>query len=239
MSLLELDRVGKRYRSGDLERVVLRDVSLDVQPGELTVIFGLRGSGRSTLLRIAAGIESPDDGTVRFDGRDLASAAEEVLGDGIGFCQRSPFSRGSRSVLELVMLSLLARGVPGAGARLTASRALEQAGVAHASSASLSGLDTDEAMRVGIARVLALAPRVLIIDDPIQGVDLLQRDALLGLLRSLANEGIAVLVSSGESTALSGADQTLSLSDGELRGPPPSELAPVLPMRRAARRAGA
>jgi ABC-type multidrug transport system ATPase subunit len=239
MSLLELDGVAKRYRSGDLERVVLRDVSLNLQAGELTVVFGLRGSGRSTLLRVAAGIEPPDEGVVRFDGRDLGSHADEVLGEGIGFCQRSPFSHGSRSTLELVIVALLARGVPGARARLTASRALERAGVSHASSTPVAGLDTDEAMRVAIARVLALEPRVVVIDDPIQGVDLLQRDSLLGLLRSLADEGVAVLVSSGESTALSGADQTLSLSDGELRGPPPSELAPVLPLRRAAQRAGA
>lgn len=239
MSLLELDGVTKRYRSGDLDRVVLRDVSLILHPGELTVVFGLRGSGRSTLLRIAAGIEPPDSGVVRFDGRDLAADAEEVLGEGIGFCQRSPFSHGSRSALELVIVALLARGVPGARARLTASRALERAGVAHASATSVASLDTDETMRVAIARVLALEPRVVVIDDPIQGVDLLQRDSLLALLRSLANEGVAVLASSGESTALSGADQTLSLSDGELRGPPPSELAPVLPLRRAAQRAGA
>jgi ABC-type multidrug transport system ATPase subunit len=239
MSMLELDGVGKRYRSGDLERVVLRDVSLNLQAGELTVVFGLRGSGRSTLLRVAAGIEPPDEGVVRFDGRDLGAHADEVLGEGIGFCQRSPFSHGSRSTLELVIVALLARGVPGARARLAAARALERAGVAHASATPVAGLDTDEAMRVAIARVLALEPRVVVIDDPIQGVDLLQRDSLLGLLRSLAHQGVAVLVSSGESTALAGADQTLSLSDGELRGPPPRELAPVLPLRRAARRAGA
>jgi ribose transport system ATP-binding protein len=88
-----------------------------------------------------------------------------------------------------------------------------------------------------IARVLALTPRLLVIEDPIQGVDLLERDGILQLLRSIANDGVAVLLSTGESTGLSGADQALSLSEGELRGPPPSELAPVLALHRTARRA--
>ena len=76
MSLLELERVAKRYRDGQLERVVLREVSLDLDGGELAVVWGLRRSGRSTLLRVAAGIEAPDEGVVRFDGRDLAVHGE-------------------------------------------------------------------------------------------------------------------------------------------------------------------
>jgi ABC-type lipoprotein export system ATPase subunit len=239
MSLLELERVAKRYRRGELERQVLRDVCLQIDPGELAVVWGLRGSGRSTLLRLAAGIESPDSGVVRFDGRDLAKHAEKVLGAGIGFCQRPPLATGYRPALELVMTPLLASGVAPRQARLKASRALEHAGAADYADVRASALETDEALRVAIARVLALAPRLLVIDDPIHGVDLLRRDGLLGLLRSLADSGLAVLVSTGDSTALSGADLTLSLSQGVLRGPPASELAPVLPLRRAAQRGGA
>jgi ABC-type sugar transport system ATPase subunit len=69
-------------------------------------------------------------------------------------------------------------------------------------------------------------------------VDLLQRDGILSLLRSLADDGVAVLASTGESTALRGADRTLTLSEGELRGPPARGLATVLPLRAAVRRAG-
>lgn len=240
MSLLELDRVAKRYRDGQLERVVLREVSLQIDSGELTVVWGLRGSGRSTFLRLAAGIEAPDTGVVRFDGRDLKRHGEEVLGAGIGYCQKTLPRDASQSVLEVVMVSLLARGISPQQARSRAREALERTGADGCAALALSVLDTAESVRVALARVLALEPRLLVIDDPIQGVDLLERDGILLLLRALADDGVAVLASTGESTGLTGADCSLTLSEGELRGPPPQELAPVLALRRpAVRRTGA
>ena len=88
--LLELEEVSKRYGRG-LGAIVLRDVSLALEPGELVAIWGRRRSGRSTLLRIAAGIERPDAGVVRFQGSDLAGPRGDVLGGGIGYCQGSFF----------------------------------------------------------------------------------------------------------------------------------------------------
>jgi len=240
MSLLALEGVRRCRREGDLERIVLREVNLQIDPGELAVVWGLRGCGRSTLLRIAAGIEAPDAGVVRFEGRDLRNHGEEMLGAGIGYCQKRLPSGGSEPALDLVMVSLLARGLAAPLARSRASESLERAGAEDCAMLPVSALERSESVRVTLARVLALDPRLLVIDDPIAGVDLGERDGILALLRSLADEGIAVLASSGDATALSGADRALTLSEGEMRGPPPSELAPVLELRRgAARRASA
>jgi ABC-type lipoprotein export system ATPase subunit len=231
MSVLELQRVAKRYRDGQLERVVLREVSLQVDGGELTVVWGLRGCGRSTLLRLAAGVEAPDDGVVLFEGRDLARHGENALGAGIGYCQKS-LGGGSQIVLDVVMVALLAAGVSPAHARSRAYEALERARVSSCATLRVSALDVGETVRVALARVLAHAPRLLVVDDPIQGVDLLDRDGILALLRSLADDGLAVLASTREATGLAGADRTLALSAGELRGPPLAELAPVVELRR-------
>ncbi len=233
MSLLELDRVSKSYRDGQLERLVLGEVSLEIEAGELSMIWGLRGCGRSTLLRVAAGIEPPDNGVVRFDGRDLASYHDDVLGTGIGYCQ-SALGNGSQLVLEVVMMPLLASGVAPSAARSRARGALERVGVVANATLRVSALDTAERVRVSVGRVLAHEPRVVVIDDPIQGVDLLERDGILALLRSFAEEGMAVLASTADSTGLAGADRTLTLGDGELRGPPLQDLAPVLALRRRA-----
>jgi len=94
-------------------------------------------------------------------------------------------------------------------------------------------------VRVAIARTLALEPAILVIDEPTRGVDLLERDGILALLRSLADEGITVLASTRDSTGLAGADRALVISEGELRGAPPAELATVLPLRRPAGRRAA
>src|SRR5580693_8559397 len=98
MSVLALERVSRRHRRGDREHVVLRDVSLQVDSGELVATWGLRRSGRSTLLRIAAGIEPPDAGLVRFAGAPLKDG--DALGDGIGFCRRAPRGGEGRGVLD-------------------------------------------------------------------------------------------------------------------------------------------
>jgi putative ABC transport system ATP-binding protein len=240
MTLLALEHVGKRYSDGPRERVALRDVSMQLDAGQLGVIWGLRRSGRSTLLRLAAGIEAPDNGSVRFDGRDLAAERHTLLGDGIGYAQKVFAWDHSLTVLEVVTVALLARGVEQGEAGSRARSALERTGAASAATLAPGELDTAEAVRVELARALVLEPRLLIVDEPTKGVDLLERDEILLLLRSLAEEGTGVLMSTGESTALAGADRAFALGDGELRSasvpevPQAAELADVLPLRRAA-----
>lgn len=237
MSLLALTGVGKRYGEGARERVVLRDVSLELERGELAAVWGMRRSGRSTLLRVAAGIEAPDAGVVCFEGRDLAHDGESALGAGIGYCQKTSRSAEGQTVLDEAMVGLLARGVAPAAARARARAALERTGSDGCASLRLGELDGGEAIRVALARTLALRPRLLVVDEPVKGVDLLERDEILLLLHSLAADGIGVLVSVGDSTELSGADRTFALGDGELRAGPTPELAPVVALRRSASQA--
>jgi ABC-type multidrug transport system ATPase subunit len=239
MSLLELEAVSKRYGGPARERRMLSEVTLELEAGELVVVWGLKGSGRSTLLRVAAGIEAPDSGTVRFEGRDLAEHGEDLLGGGVGYCERTFRHAEGEGVLEQVAVGLLARGVAPRDARARARRSLARVGAQEAVGQRLATLDEGEGVRVAIARTLALEPALLVIDEPIKGVDLLERDGILALLRSLADEGIAVLASTGESTGLAGADRGLVLSEGELRGAPPAELATVVPLRRPAGRRAA
>jgi ABC-type multidrug transport system ATPase subunit len=233
MSLLALKAVSKSYCDGPREHLVLRDVSLELEAGELVVVWGLRRSGRSTLLRVACGIEAPDSGTVHFDGLDLAAAGGGLLGAGIGYCQKNFRSNEGRTALDEATVSLLARGVPPAAARLRARAALVRTGAEHCATLRLGELDSAETVRVALARTLALQPRMLAIDEPVAGVDLIERDGILALLRSLADDGTTVFASTGESTGLSGADRALSLGEGQLRSSPVPELAPVVALRRA------
>jgi len=230
--LLVLENVTQRYRQGSRVRVALNDVSLVVEPGELVGVWGTRRSGRSTLLRVAAGIELAQEGRVMFAGRDLARHRDEVLGGEIGFCQMSFASVEGGCVGEQVAAPLLARRVAPAVARCRAEAMLERAGVADCAWRDPCELDPAEVARVSIARALMTDPGLLVVDEPTSGVGAVARDPLLALLRSVANEGCAVLMSVGEASELSGVDRAMSMVEGVLRGAAESASADVLPLRR-------
>jgi ABC-type sugar transport system ATPase subunit len=234
MALLELERVGKRFGRGSAERVALHEVSLELERGELVGVWGRRRSGRSTLLRVAAGIERPDEGHVRIQGHDLSGARAEELRAGARFCRRSFRAADGNTVLEQLITGQLTRGASPAQARTHARRALARLDAQHAASLRPGELDGAEATKVAIARAIVTEPKLLVIDEPTLGVELSARDQILTLLRELADEGIAVLYSATDTSSLTGADRALSLAKGSLGGELHApELAPVLPLRRA------
>jgi ABC-type sugar transport system ATPase subunit len=221
-----------RYGRGSRELRVLHDVSLQLDAGELAAIWGRRRSGRSTLLRVAAGVETPDAGVVRFEGHDLSDRRAEWRRGGIRYCRKAFRPGQGEFVLDQLMTGQLTRGVSSTRARAHARDALERVGARQSAALRPAELDNAEAGLVAIARALVHQPKLLLIDEPTLGVDLAVRDRTLSLLRSLADDGIAVLMSTGETTCLSGADRALSLSKGELRGKLNlPELAPVVPLR--------
>jgi lipoprotein-releasing system ATP-binding protein len=233
MTLLEMRRVSKSHMHRSRRIEVLREVSLEIDAGELVAVWGLRRSGRSTLLAVAAGVGQPDAGEVLFDGVDLNGRGATALGDGVGYCRQGVGVPNGRTVIDNVRAGLLARGVQVPDAHLRAHRALERVGVEQCGELMLGDLDGAEAVRVAIACALVLGPRLLVIDEPTKGVDLLQRDEIVLLLRSLADEGIAILVGDGDGSGLSDADRSLSLAGGELRGKTSPEVGALLPLQRA------
>lgn len=231
MTLLSMENVVKRYRRGRREFIALRGVSLAIEAGELVVVLGTGKSGRSTLLRLAAGLERPDEGVVRLCGRDMAVSTGAV-GRQVAYCRFTFSPMEGERVIEHVAAGLLAQRMPSVPAARRAERALERAGVAHCAHMEPYELDGAECVRVGIARALAVEPKLLVIDDPTSGVGVLQADPLLRLLRSIADDGIAVLMCTDDATCISGADRALSLDDGKLRGETrPAVSGEVVPLR--------
>jgi ABC-type ATPase involved in cell division len=239
MSLLSIKHVTKRHGRGRIERLALRDVSLEIEPGEMVAVWGLRRSGRTTLVRIAAGMERPDEGTVFFAGQDLARRRDKILGSEIG-CAQFHFSPGEGgSVLDQVADGLLSERISIRAARRRAKEALVGVGAEGCAGFSPRELDAGETVRVALARALVVAPRLLVVDEPTNGVDLLDRDPILKLLRSIANSGVAVLMTTGDGAALAGVDRVFTLDHGELRGGASQPPASVSPLRRASSRASA
>jgi ABC-type methionine transport system ATPase subunit len=219
MTLLALERISKSHWRGRHEIVVLDDVSLELEAGELVAVFGQRAAGKSTLLRIAAGIEAPDAGCVRFEGRELGAGRLRRLTGihaRIGWVGRQgPFASGMR-MLDHVALPLL-RAVAAAEAERRATRALKRVGIADLAGARWHELSDAERTLVTIAHAIARDPKLLLADDPTSGLGLEERETVLALLRSIAEErGMAVLATVPEIPDALRSHRVMSLGDGEL-----------------------
>jgi ABC-type multidrug transport system ATPase subunit len=229
VSLFALEHATKRFTSGQRETLALRDVSLELRAGECVAIYGLRRSGRTTLLRVAAGILPLDAGVVRLEGCDLAERTGQVLGVEIGYYSAVFDPAHGGSVVDHVALALLARGVGRTRARAQAEEALERAGASDCAHLDPRDLHVDELVRAGIARALVPAPRLLLLDEPTNGVDVHERDAIVALLRGLADRGTAILMTAGE--PLAGPDRVLALDGGQLRGDATPDTEGILVLR--------
>jgi predicted ABC-type transport system involved in lysophospholipase L1 biosynthesis ATPase subunit len=207
--------------------VVLDDVWLQVDAGEAVGVWGMRRSGKSTLLRVAAGIEPVDGGSVRFDGRDLAAlgareraqlwrreiALVSAASSGAGPVRPSR----AQSVLDHVALPLMAQGWTLDEATTRAFALLERAGAADCVEATTVELSPGEATRVAVARAMIRSPRLLLVDEPAVTPSPSERDEIRALLLSLTREaGAALLVASEEVGALRGCDRVVAISDGRL-----------------------
>jgi ABC-type multidrug transport system ATPase subunit len=232
MSLLALEHVSKSYGSGAGMRVAVRDASFELDAGQLVGVWGQRRSGRSTLMRIAAGVEPPDSGQIRLDGEDIAEDRVRALRT-ICYCRTTFRPSEGKFVLDQLVLGQLTRGVPATLARTRASDALRRVGAERCAALRPVELDACERVLLALARGLVHGPKLLVIDEPTIGVELAARDAILKLLRSLADDGIAVLASTADASGLKEADRALTLSRGELSGSVDAERASVIPLRRA------
>ncbi len=231
MSLLSIEHVRLLDRESP-GRLLLDDICLELEVGELVAILGKRRSGRSSLLHLACGLAQPDGGVVRFDGRELRGPT--AIGDGIAYCADG-FHVGEAWPVERELVEVqLARGIPRGQARRSAHAALERAGADDLAGRLLRTLRGAERVRAMLALALTSAPRLLLVDDVVAGVELVERRAILRLLRSLADDGLAVLTSTDETPALAGSDRALTLSEGRLHGRLAPALAEVVPLRASA-----
>lgn len=204
--------------------VVLDDVSFILEPGDFAGLYGKRRSGKSTLLRIAAGIEPPDSGTVRVDGRDLASMSAnkraEFLREQLAIAHT--FFGGSernRLVRERIVLPLRIDGdTTGRRATRRVHESLREMGVADCYNAPLARLSLGERIRVELARALVRRPRVLLVDDPPPMQSPSEGSDLYELLRSIGEEsGRTVVLASSELDLAQQAHRLMRLSQGDLR----------------------
>lgn len=195
------------------ETVVLDGVSLALSAGEVVALVGPSGSGKSTLLRVVAGIIVADRGTVRIDGVDVTGAPTHRRGVGMVFQDNQLFPH--LSTLDNVVFGLKMAG-QGRNERDAAGRLwLERVGLAGFGDRRVTELSGGEAKRVALARTLATEPSVVLLDEPLTGLDRELHDRLAVDLAELLRETAmtAMLVTHDRDEADTVADRAVALDD--------------------------
>jgi ABC-type lipoprotein export system ATPase subunit len=222
--VLALGSVSVCYWRGQRPLQVLRDASMAVHAGELAGVWAKAGGGKTTLLEVAAGVLSPDGGRVAIDGRDLgaltARETSELLHSHVGLATRRGPAVADLSMMEWVALGLM-RHVGRRVAEQRARQVLERVGVGAVAGEPWRNLSDSERILVAIARAAVCEPKLLLVDDPTAGLDMVERLELVALLASIAaTTGAAILMTASDMADLQGAETIWSLVDGHLLGPP-------------------
>jgi putative spermidine/putrescine transport system ATP-binding protein len=210
--VLALNGVTRRFG----EFTAVDNISVEVGPGELLALVGASGSGKTTTLRIAAGYEQPDAGTVTLGGSDITRVPPERRGFGMVFQHYALFPH--MPVEENVAFGLEARRVSKAERLEQARGALAAVGLAGAGDRAIQSLSGGEQQRVALARALVIEPRALLLDEPLSNLDPTLRQAMRDDLRAMLRRvGVpALFVTHDQEDAFAIADRIALLKKGKL-----------------------
>jgi len=219
--LVEIRGLTKAYEEGGRQRTVLREADAVIARGELAVLVGRSGTGKSTLLNLLSGIDLPDAGEVLIDGISLGRLAERertlFRRDKIGFVFQFFNLIPTLTVEENLLLPLELKGRVPAGARRAALDLLAEVGLADRARTWPDRLSGGEQQRVAVARALAHDPLLVLADEPTGNLDLetgLQVLEILDRLTRRAGKTMVMVTHSPEVVGL--ADRVFCIADGHL-----------------------
>ena len=208
----------RSFRIGGSQIPVLRGIDLDIVAGESVFLCGASGAGKTTLLYTLAGLETPESGTVEFDGQSLYSLSGNALArlrnQHMGFVFQSYFLLPELTALENTLVPAMIRGT---SAQTRATELLERVGLRDRMNHLPAELSGGEQQRVAIARSLINDPSILFADEPTGNLDSKNGEVIMALLLDLARDGgrTLVVVTHDDHLARRG-DRTVRIVDGRL-----------------------
>jgi len=219
--IIQIEHVNKFF--GQLQ--ALKDVSLEVQHGEVVIILGPSGSGKSTLLRCINHLEDHDSGNIIVDGIQLKSAGDiNAVRREVGMVFQSFNLFGHLTVLNnLTLAQTIVRRRSKAESIETAQALLAKVGIAEKSDRYPNELSGGQQQRVAIARALAMNPKIMLFDEPTSALDPEMIKEVLDVMLALAQEGMTMVVVSHEmGFARAAADRCIFMDEGQIVevGPP-------------------
>ena len=215
-AFIELKNVVKSYTMGDVTIYANNGVNFKVNKGEFTVIVGASGAGKTTILNMLGGMDTPTSGTIVVDGHNIATYDDKQLTDyrrdDIGFVFQFYNLVQNLTALENVELASQISKDP-----LNSVDILERVGLGERKDNFPAQLSGGEEQRVAIARAIAKNPKLLLCDEPTGALDYQTGKSILGLLRSMCdNYGMTVIVITHNSALAPMADQVIHLKNGKV-----------------------
>lgn len=214
--LVRLEGVNKYF--GDLH--VLRDINLTVARGEVVVVIGPSGGGKSTLCRTINRLETIDSGTITFDGKPLPAEGKALarLRSDVGMVFQSFNLFAHKTILENVTLGpIRVRKIPRQQAEQRAMELLERVGIAAQASKYPAQLSGGQQQRSAIARALAMDPKMILFDEPTSALDPEMVQEVLDVMIGLARDGMTMMVVTHEmGFARRAANRVVFMADGQI-----------------------
>ncbi|KAF5052238.1 putative ABC transporter ATP-binding protein YknY [anaerobic digester metagenome] len=218
-TMILLKQVDKIYRTEEIETLALENVNLEVKKGEFLAVMGPSGCGKSTLLNVMGLLDSPTNGKVIIDGKEIANMKDKELAkfrnENLGFVFQSFHLINSLSVLDNVELPLLYRKVGARERRRLAEAVLEKVGLSHRMRHFPTQLSGGQCQRVAIARAVIGNPSIILADEPTGNLDSKMGAEVMDLLHQLNREDgrTIVMVTHDESKAAE-TTRTIRFLDG-------------------------
>src|ERR1700719_1678558 len=212
MAQIEIDRVSKGFKTSK----ILNDVSLSAETGQIVVIFGPSGAGKTVLLRLVAGVEDLDAGTIRLQGRDVTWAPPEARGIGMAFQNFALFPL--MSAYDNIASALTAGVSSKAQIDAKVKSVAKLLKIGHVLQHAPRELSNGQKQRAALARALVSDPRILLLDDPLRNVDAKLRYEMRMELPSLlrASGSTVLYVTQDYKEAMALGDRIAVLLDGEI-----------------------
>ena len=217
MPAISFSQVSKRYPGGF---EALKQVSFDIEPGEMAFISGHSGAGKTTLLKLIAAIERASGGSVLVNGQNMSAlrpAAIPFLRRNLGLVLQDQKLLYDRSVFDNVMLPLVVTGQPHREAARRARAALDKVGLLARERAEPVTLSGGEQQRVCIARAIVNRPAILLADEPTASIDADYARDIMAMFRDFNQVGVTVLIATHDRALIeSSGGRSLRLDHGRL-----------------------
>ncbi len=217
---MELSHVSKIYPHGDHKVVALDDVSFTIEEGDFVSIVGPSGSGKSTLMHIMGVLDTPTDGRVVLEGRDISKFSEKELAvlrnRKIGFVFQEYNLLERTTALDNVGLPLFYSGEDEGSIRIRAKEALSRVGLSDRLYHLPNQLSGGQQQRVAIARALVNKPSIILADEPTGNLDSKTGDEIIRIFKKLNREGATVVLVTHEEGIARRAKRIIQMRDGKV-----------------------